>query len=929
MKIIKKILLPLVLFLGLFFNSSTVFASNNLSASFSVNNDELTIKVKNTSGKEVSDVEYNLNLPSEYTANYTSYPKYTLAPNEETSFKVKVANSDIKTNDGVKEKTKSYPAIKKLSNTGEASQTAVGIMILLLLAVGLLLYFKQRKLLIIIITVGLGTQLLSSYSLAAEKVKFSEHFDDKIVLFNNNTKVSLDISYLIEGNYKENDIQSVNSSSKGLESTNSSKNESSFTSNLNNVNSNKTNKNSGTDNVKSKEKDPKEVLVAGYALAGKTSVGLENKELKIFDGDKEITTVVTDSEGYFFTHLIQDKTYTIKGEDFEVTLTAKNNGDYKHNDVVGKINLGRVIQDENTYIKVNPSVAFISEDIEYGIEGGVVTIDGIYKLKKGDKIILGPSHNNLTGSTYWVESIQYKDGKTVLTGSPITTLNSIVDEFVYNEEIDISSMKVTPSKGVEILEEEFLSPGSSFRDINGSIKRKVKYNFDENNFFELSIKGGIKFNISSRKNQYIMKPSLELEEKASIVLKDSKALKGSERIKRKKLFDYYKVTQFGVAFGGEVYAYIDLDGEIKLNAENKTVFDAKIGFENNNWKVDPKWKNEFSANIDLSGKFTPIGLESNPTIYLYKLIKVIEPKISLGIPITGKVKGEVKKKYDENPTLNLKGNVDIDGLLKAEITSEQLKPILKVLKIKDTYEAEIKYPILSWANDNEDDSEKDKNVDKNKDGDTKDNDNSDKVSSKSILNKSVYKEILDKYKTAISGGIIDPSINSVAVHYYLNKGKKDLGDNALTYGFYDINKDGKDELLLFTQYKGGRNEYYPMDIYARRKDNKPVRLTPEGVNGERTNMMITKEKSNFIVRGSSGAWTHGYEFYKLKDSGTSIEKTDSFSFDASENKPEVYERTYPSKTKEVLPRAEFEKKYLKKEKDYMKFDYSKQKSITE
>ena len=115
-------------------------------------------------------------------------------------------------------------------------------------------------------------------------------------------------------------------------------------------------------------------------------------------------------------------------------------------------------------------------------------------------------------------------------------------------------------------------------------------------------------------------------------------------------------------------------------------------------------------------------------------------------------------------------------------------------------------------------------------------------------------------------------------------------------------------------------------VLTRNKDNKPVRLTPEGVNGERTIMSITKENSNFIVRGSSGAWTRGYEFYKLKDSGTSIEKTDSFSSDASENKPEVYERTYPSKTKEVLTKEEFKQKYLNKEN--MKFDYSKRESIT-
>lgn len=922
MKIIKKILLPVVLLLGLFFHSSTVFASNNLSASFSVNNDELTINVKNTSGKEVSDVEYNLNLPSEYTANYTSYPKYTLAPNEETSFKVKVVNSDIKANDGVKEKTTSYPAIKKLSNTGEVSQTAVGIMILLLFAVGLLLYFKQKKLLIIFITVGLGTQLLPSYSLAAEKVKLSEHFDDNVVLFNNNTKVSLDISYLIEGNYKENDIKSVNSSSKGFESTNSSKNESNFTSNLNDVNSNKTNKNSGTDNVKSNEKDSKEVLVAGYALAGKTSVGLENKELKIFDGDKEIATVVTDSEGYFFTHLIQDKTYTIKGEDFEVTLTAKNNGDYTHNDVVGKINLGRVIQDENTYIKVKPSVAFINEDIEYGIEGDVVTIDGIYKLKKGDKLVLGPSHNNLTGAAYWINSIQYKDGKTILTGAPITTLDPIFDEFEYNEDIDISSMKFIPSEEVEILEEKLPSSGSSFRDVGIFEKRKYKFTIGRMSS-EASITGGVSFSISKKLNKYLIKPSLEISGKFSANLKEKKLLQAKQHITGALIH-----TVYGVTFKGDIDAFVNVEGDITLNGERKFVLEAELGFENKNWKFNPKFKDEILASVDLSGKITP-GFMFKPSVDIFLAKKIITGEISSGMEISGEVKGGFKIHNDKDKVkkFDLKGNIDLNLVERVKIGTESLKPLLKTFKVKEELEAETKIHLFSWPDENEDNSGKDKNVNNNKDEGTKDNDNSDKVSSKSALNKSVYKEILDKYKTAISGGIIDPSINSVAVNNYFVWGKERVGANFLNYGFYDINKDGKDELLFFTESdKNLHNDDSPMDVYTRNKDNKPVRLTPEGVNGERTIMSITKENSNFIVRGSLGAWTRGYEFYKLKDSGTSIEKTDSFSSDASENKPEVYERTYPSKTKEVLTKEEFKQKYLNKEN--MKFDYSKRESIT-
>lgn len=904
MKIIKKILLPLVLFLGLFFNSSTVFASNNLSASFSVNNDELTIKVKNTSGKEVSDVEYNLNLPSEYTANYTSYPKYTLAPNEETSFKVKVANSDIKTNDGVKEKTKSYPAIKKLSNTGEASQTAVGIMILLLLAVGLLLYFKQRKLLIIIITVGLGTQLLSSYSLAAEKVKFSEHFDDNVVLFNNNTKVSLDISYLIEGNYKENDIQSVNSFSKGLESTNSSKNESSFTRNLNNVNSNKTNKNSETDNIKTNEEDSKEVLVAGYALAGKTSVGLENKELKIFDGDKEIATVLTDSEGYFFTHLIQDKTYTIKGEDFEVTLTAKNNGDYKHNDVVGKINLGRIIQDENTYIKVNPSVAFISEDTEYKVDSNLVTIDGEFTLNSGDKLVLSPSHNYLSGFAFIVDSSSVSNGKTSVKVTPVPTLQSIVDDFKYKEEVDISSMKFTPSDGVNLIKN--MSEKDN-RTMEPYVNLKVTLPFKEAGIEPvIELKGKMEFDFSLNEKRFLITPKFEFNVKGESKLKsvDKKNNKEFKKEIGKFSFGTYAglVTSVGINFLSKAEGKLDFKSTLNFLTE------TKMGFENNTWVYKPNANTSFSGEYDLNGKvgigfglFGELKLLNTPLIKMGPSIEtLISGKVKAGLKykdekfefVSGEVKGELIKKVELNIIALewLRDKLSYSKIFNKGLAKKELSAGIDV---PTKFEKKITTTLFEVPK--------------------KDNNN-------------IYKDILDKYKTAISGGVIDTHINGVAVIRYLNGGKKEIGNNFLNYGFYDINKDGKDELLLFTDYKNKHNEDSPMDIYTRNEENKPVRLTPEGVNGERTVMSITKENSNFIVRGSSGAWTHGYEFYKLKDSGTSIEKTDSFSFDASENKPEVYERTYPSKTKEVLTKEEFKQKYLNKEN--MKFDYSKRESIT-
>ena len=79
-------LITLVLFLSLFFNTSTIFAGNNLSTTFNANNDELTVTVKNNSDKELSDVEYNLNLPNEYTAKYEVNPDYSLSPQKQLLF---------------------------------------------------------------------------------------------------------------------------------------------------------------------------------------------------------------------------------------------------------------------------------------------------------------------------------------------------------------------------------------------------------------------------------------------------------------------------------------------------------------------------------------------------------------------------------------------------------------------------------------------------------------------------------------------------------------------------------------------------------------------------------------------------------------------------------------------------------------------------
>ncbi|MGP1512798.1 MAG: hypothetical protein ACTTI7_00630 [Gemella haemolysans] len=189
-----------------------------------------------------------------------------------------------------------------------------------------------------------------------------------------------------------------------------------------------------------------------------------------------------------------------------------------------------------------------------------------------------------------------------------------------------------------------------------------------------------------------------------------------------------------------------------------------------------------------------------------------------------------------------------------------------------------------------------------------------------------YVSVLKNYKDAISSGKNDAKdVNTVAITNYKVFGEKQVGNNFLNYGFFDINGDGIDELLLFTEAsKDKPNEYSPMDVYTLDKDNKVVRITPERVNGERITLSITKDKI-FQVYGSGGAKVHGYTFYKLNSDGLALEKTDAFDFDAETNS-KVYKRSYPSGKNEEIPVNNFRDKMVNSN-NHMKFDFGKRKSI--
>ena len=214
----------------------------------------------------------------------------------------------------------------------------------------------------------------------------------------------------------------------------------------------------------------------------------------------------------------------------------------------------------------------------------------------------------------------------------------------------------------------------------------------------------------------------------------------------------------------------------------------------------------------------------------------------------------------------------------------------------------------------------------NNNNNNKNNNNDNSQNKKPDNYEKAYASVLKNYKDAISSGKNDAKdVNTVAITNYKVFGEKQVGNSFLNYGFFDINGDGIDELLLFTEAsKDKPNEYSPMDVYTLDKNNKVVRITPEFVNGERTTLSITKDKI-FQVYGSGGAQVHGYTFYKLNNDGLALEKTDAFDFDGVTNS-KVYKRSYPSGKNEEIPVNDFRDKVVNSN-NHIKFDFNKRKSI--
>ena len=131
------------------------------------------------------------------------------------------------------------------------------------------------------------------------------------------------------------------------------------------------------------------------------------------------------------------------------------------------------------------------------------------------------------------------------------------------------------------------------------------------------------------------------------------------------------------------------------------------------------------------------------------------------------------------------------------------------------------------------------------------------------MNDTNYRENMNNYK----------NINQIMVSYYHNYIENIYeGTMTINYVYYDINKDGSNELVIFSNSKGRNNNIGEIYTYDGNKANMFLR---EVCVGERCPVSIY-DNGIIYFYGAGGAAVHGLTFYKIGSDGYSRETVKDF-----------------------------------------------------
>lgn len=240
----------------------------------------------------------------------------------------------------------------------------------------------------------------------------------------------------------------------------------------------------------------KNVVVSGHAYDSKSNA-IEEKSVSIYKDNELVAETNTDFDGYMFTHLITNQSYTLKSDGFEAKITPLPYGDPIIENIKGHFELGRKYSDDMIDYHLKSNVIYVN-DGQYQSEiddGKKVVLSKEIDARVGDILIIPPSKIYETSKAIKINSIRTINNQSVIEYS-VPSLYEVVQKINTKAwSSNINRATFIPAEGVTVKKASNTDQGL-FRSVSleGSFS-SATVSLASKNKNDRSIEGSLSFNI--------------------------------------------------------------------------------------------------------------------------------------------------------------------------------------------------------------------------------------------------------------------------------------------------------------------------------------------------------------------------------------------------------------------------------------------------
>ncbi|HFH9836741.1 TPA: DUF6287 domain-containing protein [Streptococcus suis] len=650
---------------------------------------------------------------------------------------------------------------------------------------------------------------------------------------------------------------------------------------------------------------PKEIVrLSGYAMTAENGDYLTEGTFSLLnESGKEVETLETDDDGYFYVRLQANETYQIQGDKFSVQITAKNENEYRIDHNKGYLLLGKRLEDEISKVVYKPSVFYLKEqtDYTYSPSQGTVRLDGRQDLQEGDIISLPPTKDYITGYILRVVSVSYEEDGSLVTVTDDVSAKEVLQDATLDGEFDLSDGYILTNENVSISEDSvenvaFL-PGSQTNvslPYFGSSSSPTLLAEDK-------IADGVEANWKKVKNGRAVELTYEMEDKDTgdklmidLGLEGTMQAKfdyigGKGSVQSKLKFSHevssevselwekeaeiwiatiYIPAGTGLSLPLDIHFIFETNGTVSVSVTEVEELTLTMSYDKGEVEFDHDYKGERSLGLKLAGELAT-GLKESTNLSIAQI--------------------EILEVYAKAPLLELEGELGF------ELTQENFEPVemidltgefsarigLNVGVETDLWEIEdevAERELLSYEWEYPADDETSSSSKKSSDS------NSSEAGLSSA--KQLYKPVLDDYIAFLSKISSGSELTSAEVLTAVNEMKFPVhswvgesiwgSKDSLRYAFYDIDGNGTMELLTATQNNDGSMFLYGV-YYI--NGSTPTLLTEGFIGGTAARSAITIYTDGTVLGygWSSGTGDGGGTLYELQKNNTEAKEAKTIS----------------------------------------------------